>query len=488
MHLKLSVVFDEKKIALLQVDKNQPANSAFIDNDIVESSINALQRAVQDMQADKSQVSLGIPHKDVILRSFNVPEMSSTELSKAITFEIKKYIPFSIAEAYYSTVTSPFIDNGNKMMRVVFYAARKTTINQYIGHLQQVGLTVTHCEPAICGLVRMMIFRKDIYPADKIALLDIRAQKAVIYFIDAGVVKFLREIPLSLAADEAADSSEAKMRFLNEVHNSFDFYYRQFDQRVDEMLVAGNEGLFSSIDVFMGADKVKCRKYSFGFVSGLKSIIEVSMCAAYGLGLSGNMFVPPINFLSVEKPPKKNIFDSLLKKPMDMKLVLPLLRMAVVMAVCLIGLKTFLWFQINNQQQVRSQLAGQQAEFAALSVEELQGKIAKVQLNLQALGKIAINSNLHEILVLVSRHMPEQMWLQDISLSEGESPKGLVISLKAMVYSPDINQQVKLVNVFLNDLRADKELAAYIPKWQLKAMNRQQYKNKTVTVVDLSNG
>ncbi len=485
---KLSVVFDDKRIALMQVDKNQPVNSAFIDNEITESSINALQRAVKDMQADKSQVCLGIPHKDVILRSFNVPEMSPAELSKAITFEIKKYIPFNITEAYYSTITAPFTDNGNKMMRVVFYAVRKTTIAQYTDHLQQAGLTVTHCEPAICGLVRMMIFRKDIYPADKVALLDFRAQRAVIYFIDAGVVKFLREIPFNLAAEAGADASEVKMRFLNEVHNSFDFYYRQFGQRLDEMLVAGNEEMFAGIEAFMGADKVRCRKYAFGFVSGLRSISEASMCAAYGLGLTGHMFVPPIDFLAVGKAVKQSPLEALFKMPMDMKAILPVLRLAVVLAVCLTGMRTFLWFQTDSQRQAKAQLAAKQADFANISVEELQAKTTKAQMNLKALGTIAIKSNLHQVLVLVVRHMPDQMWLQDVSIGDGPSSEGLTVSIKAMVYTQDPNQQVKLVNVFLNDLRADKELAAYVPKWQLKAINRQQLKNKTVTVVDLGNG
>ncbi len=488
---KISVVVDDRQWALLQVDKNQPGAGAFIDVDAQAGIVNGvvLQRFFQESPAEKAQVCLGISHQDLIIRAFVVPEMSPAELNKAIIFEIKKYIPFNITEAYYSTLTFPFIDNNNKMMRVLFYAARKATIDKYKEQLAKEGLVVTRCEPAICGLVRTMIFRKDIHPADKIALLDIRQQKGVIYFIDAGVVKFVREISLAMVTDPAEKAEtgpvEIKERFLNGVHNSFDFYFRQFGEHVAEMLVVSNDEWFASLEGFMSTGKIKCRKYSFSFVSGVRQVTEFTMSCAFGLGLTGNMFVPPINFLTPQKSTKKSLLEGV---NIDVKEFVPALRLAVGIVILLSGVAAFLWHQKDALQKQLAQTQAKQNEFAAASIQDLQGRIISVQQDIKGLQQAPSQTSQHMVLLLIAQHMPQGMWLQEVNISYSNVAKGLGITLKAAVYAQDVSQQARLVNKFLSDLKNDKQLAQYVLKWQLKTMNRQQAKNVTITVFDLISG
>lgn len=92
--------------------------------------------------------------KDLIVRTFSIPILPPSELSPAINFEAKKYIPFKIEELVTSFQT--YLDRVNNRYAVLFVGIKRDILEKYFSIANQVGLRVKFLEYSAFSVLRLI--------------------------------------------------------------------------------------------------------------------------------------------------------------------------------------------------------------------------------------------------------------------------------------------------------------------------------------------
>lgn len=500
---KLSLIWESKQITLLVVEKNQPIATQRIDLSAISQDapstigitediqiVAELQKTLRELKIESADAYIGISNHDLILRSFLIPVLKPNEIQTAVQFEAKKYIPFDINELKYVYHAITVTENKVKRMRVFFYATRKSNLEKYERLVKQTGLNVVSCEPAVVGLCRAMVHQKDITLDSQAAVLDLDQHGGRISFIDHGVVMFVRDFQLMTGtglalpgADSGADAELIKSKIFNEISNSFDFFSRQFNEKIGQLLVHADVDLADMVQSFAGDLAVTVKKYQANIVSPAKSFKGVDILSAYGLSLgSSSSAVIVQDLLARPKKPKVSSASILESLNIDINELKPVVQFIVAMVVVCAGVFGYLWTQKNDLKRQVEALAAEQGTFEGQAVTDIESMITKIDTNKTEINKIRFKSDLHVAILIISKYVTESMWLNNLEVKfNNETSSQLTIEFKGNVYVEDVNKQIRAMNDFVTKLRADKDLAKYFSKVQLMAIQRQQGNGVTYT-------
>ncbi len=499
---KLSIIWEDKQISLLVVEKNQPVAHQRVDLSSIAqdapSSIGVttdiqtvalLQKTLRELKVDVADVYIGISNRDLILRSFVIPFLKPAEVQTAIQFEAKKYIPFDISELKYIYHTVPITENKVKRMRVFFYAIRREILEKYEHLVKQTGLNIISCEPMIVGLCRAMIHQKEITLDAKAAVLDLDHTGGRISFIDHGVVFFIRDFQLnpglSLASSGVDSNSEEliKSRIFNEIRNSFEFFSRQFHDQITQLLVHADVDLTSVVEDFATELNVTIKKYQANIVSPAKSFKGLDVLSGFGLTLaSPSSVVAHQDLLVKPKKPQSASMTAFNGLNIDFKELKPVIQFALAMVAVCVGVYIYLFTQTNDLKKQVNALASQQGKFDAQTKDDIEGLITKVSTDTSEINKIRFKSDLHAVILLISKYVSENMWLNNLDIRFNDPASDQVsIEFKGNVYVEDVNKQIRAMNDFVTKLRADKYLAKYFSKIELMSIQREQGNGVTYT-------
>ncbi len=221
------------------------------------------------------RVATAVSGRSVIVRYINLPAMSDSELKSALRYEADKYIPFEIDEValdgqkleeFHGAV------EGEKEMKVLMVAVKKSLIQEHVSMVQDSGLTPTVIDVDTFALGNAFELRnRQIQRPDKgdeiAALVDFGASKTTISILKGTTTYFSREVYLggndltqsvaSALTIDAAEAEELKRNpqgreeelekallptlddLANEIHLSFDYFENQFDREVEAVYVSG---------------------------------------------------------------------------------------------------------------------------------------------------------------------------------------------------------------------------------------------------------
>src|SRR3989338_196726 len=98
-----------------------------------------------------SAVACGLSGKEVIVRYLDMPLLPKNERKAAVRYQAQKYVSFEMKELYYSFDIS--VDRQGKRMKVLFLAAKKTVVSDYLALLSSIGLKASALEPAALSLI-----------------------------------------------------------------------------------------------------------------------------------------------------------------------------------------------------------------------------------------------------------------------------------------------------------------------------------------------
>ena len=234
-----------------------------------------IEMVLQKANIKTRRVATAVSGRSVIVRYINLPVMTEGELKSALRFEADKYIPFEIDEVALDgqkleELESPL--DGEREMKVLMVAAKKSLIQEHVTMIQDLGLIPTVIDVDTFALgnafeLRALQSGRLGESEDIAALVDIGATKTNISILKGHTTYFSREVYLggndlteAVARHLAIDTAEAEELkrnpqgreleleeallpslddLANEIHLSFDYFENQFDREVGDVYLSG---------------------------------------------------------------------------------------------------------------------------------------------------------------------------------------------------------------------------------------------------------
>lgn len=262
-----------------------------------EAKRETIRKVLREAGTKTREVVTAVCGRSVIVRYVNMVSMSDDDLQSALRFEADKYIPFDIDEVTISCqrLEDAQIDaSGEKEMRVLLVAVKRTLIDEHVGILNDVGLlpTVVDVDSFATGNAFELRTLNSPRVEDEervIALIDVGATKSNINIMRGTISYFSREVYLAgndfteavsrrlsvdmneaeklkvAPNDRGEEVEEAILPVLddlaNEVHLSFDYYENQFDRQVEEIYISGGSAGLPGLETTF--ERIFNRKVSF---------------------------------------------------------------------------------------------------------------------------------------------------------------------------------------------------------------------------------
>ena len=424
--------------------------------------------------------------KDIILRSFIIPAVSLNELQNVIKFEARKYVPLNVQDLSFVFYTTPFMENQIRRIKVIFFAVRKEVLARYERVFQQLKVNVFLCDPCPVSLVKALLYKKEIKPADHVAFLYLDKNSGYICFIDQGIPQFVREFAINVpepleGPNESGESLNVKI--LNEVVNSFDFYTRQFNaDKVERMIVSSSLDREELLDALATELKINIKKFSpLVTTVGTEQLNHMEAIYALGAGVDVPLrSLATFNFFE-NKNLKSNLekaFSLILSEYKDV------IATFLVCLALLAGLYVFLQTDLKNAQKKCDQLAIRQGAFLNLPVESLQTQIQESTEKLAEYKSIKIKSDMALILLRVASLLPDGTWLTSIKIQyEGTDLKNthVIMDMEGNVFKDTPDEQIAVANGLVFSFRKDKILGGLVSSVNLVSLRRGNVDGRDVT-------
>ncbi len=446
-----------------------------------------IQKVLRDNRIEAKHVSVAAPNNESMIRSFVLPTMSESEMSKVIEFEIKKYIPFPLDQITYVHHAFSFNDKSIKKVRIVLAAIRKEILFQYTRALEQAGLSVLCAEPAVVSLTRVLMFKKEIRMDQKVVVVILEHGQGQVIFIQKGVCQFVRDFSLMPSTSgQAPDEQLIKQKLLNEIHMSMDFYSRQYDEeKIEQVLV---------LSAYTDGQLVSDLATDFGIavkhvtpVQLLNSpAVDVQSIYAYGAAMAIDPSIKsPFNFTK-----KQARSDHPLTANIDWSLFERVSKTAAICSIVFVLGWGASFLKIRQLKQEASYLAQRQENFMDISAEEILAKVSKNNRKLGEYQKVRLSSELASILVRAPQLFSEGAWLKDMSIKYTSASKDgyltMVMEISGYVSLDDPNKEIRMVNDLTAKIKNHEVLGKYFKHVTINSVERQAYQDRTVTVFTMS--
>ncbi|MBI4309344.1 MAG: pilus assembly protein PilM [Candidatus Omnitrophica bacterium] len=447
-----------------------------------------IQKGLREARISSTQVKLSVS-SGVIVRSFLLPWMKAGEVSGAVEFEVKKYLPFSLKDLSYAYHPVPVTQEKIKKLRIVFVAVRRDFLERCTRILEQAGLNVVFSEPAPLSLVRALLAKK-IIPADQIiAVLHIESTAARILFTHEGMVPFIREFHLKAPNSNVSpdDPQLIKTRLLNEMHNSLEFYSREYArQRVTQVVVLSPDpghpyGQWLKDDLDITVTSVDPASIAGG--QNCPDPIGVLNALGAALAVEGRSRI--VFNLSRKAVPPSALMSAI--NAFDIRQYMKAVKTAVVCALALTGIFALGQSGLSRLQKSEQDLTARQGNFVDMPVDDVQSKIDKNDLKLKGYKNIVLKSDSIQIFAHIPALLPEGVWLVNFNVKsaapagrDGPAQARWIVELGGYAYAQDPKQEIRLVHELIGRIKKERRLARFFTNVNLKNIQSQDMDGRTV--------
>lgn len=328
------------------VMKEIPSN---IDRRDIPAMANLLKGLVKEIGIKTKKINLTLSCPDIQIRRITLPSIPKEELKEAISWEMKEQLPFPIETALIDFhILREFTEEEIKKVEILIIACPKEWIDQTLNIISEAGLEAIHAEVTHVSLWNAMINLERFKEEERIALIDLGAEKTYLYLFENGILVFNRvitpggkditqtlldeilgltyeqaektkkEIGISLRKSPVEFPSVAKESFvmrpaferlLSEIGRSIEFYRNQFIvEKIDKILICGGGAHLNNIIPYF-EEELRLRVESFNPLQGLIYEAEnidhdlISLGESFSSAI-GVTFSKPISieFLKLKEP------------------------------------------------------------------------------------------------------------------------------------------------------------------------------------------
>ncbi len=209
------------KIAHLNADKGPPTllnfglatlpDRAFAEGKLRDPGlvVATIQKLSKHLKIKEKSVAISISGYEVMIKKIDLPLMTEEELGSRMHEQLGQYIPYSIDEVNIDYQILGMVKNRPKAMEVLLVAAKKDSISDYADMVREAGF-----DPLVIDIdcFALSNAHEATYGASEetVALVDIGANKASIYVLNAGNPVFTRDI--SIGGFQITDAIRGRYR------------------------------------------------------------------------------------------------------------------------------------------------------------------------------------------------------------------------------------------------------------------------------------
>ncbi len=254
----LGVDLGSSSVKVIGLSGKKVSIAAFMDVPPVEREnetllINRLHDFFKGLNIIGKEAAVHIPGILSFIRTINLPPMPQGELREAVSWEIKRQLPYPSEDAVYDYVAMEIADS----IVVTFASAERKNVQRYIFPLKESGLNVVAVDVAPLALIRAL----QPWGTGNTILLDIGAKNTEINIIKSGALRLTRSVEMGgdliksqlIAEGLSGEESERILReghaeklketldqFLKEVYRSIDYYKANFKEKTfAEVILTG---------------------------------------------------------------------------------------------------------------------------------------------------------------------------------------------------------------------------------------------------------
>lgn len=430
--------------------------------------------------------------KDLIIRTFEMPLLPRNELTTALNFEVKKYIPFKIEE-----LISDFqwvLDKSTQKIYVLFVGIKKEILEKYLSILNKLELKIISIEYSAFSILRLFKLAR-IEEKGIVAIVDVDLIKDdEINFVVAenGFPLFSRDITsIGRLSKETTKSAEERSvvileKLKREILISLDYYERKFvSKHPNKIFFIINPGYKINLDIFKDAgletEFVNVNKYT-----GINIAFSLPFIKAYTGSLSEINLRVKIDLLSLKERAVEKISTSRQKTIFLVTLFRPHLKLIIPCLLICIAVYLFGKFQSSPLKKEFINITGMRPEVSHIQPEatygELTALLSEYKEKIETIDKFVEKQiYLTEVLDNIARFVPQGMWLENLLFKNQRDKDKIELTLEGMAYLGDSSKEVGLINMFLSKLKETSLFVRYFNEISIISLDRKQIEEDTLT-------
>ena len=186
-------------------------------------------------------IRLAVAGPETAFRAFVIPQLKRSELDSAITYELKKQLPFPPSDCFhdYRRVAS-IRDARQRRTKVSLHAATKRLIKEQLDHFDQLGFEVHRVFNAADAIGQLLARLPNFTDSKHHAVINVERRRSLISYYRGGNLEFyhyssLGSAFLSQRSDDMRFDDFAEL-LAGEIQNSLDYYTGQFSSQSVECL------------------------------------------------------------------------------------------------------------------------------------------------------------------------------------------------------------------------------------------------------------
>lgn len=455
----------------------QAGNEEILDSGNVSHEIKAtaaLQKMLRDNKIEQREAFVSLPSSEFIIRSFSMPLLAKDEISSAVEFEIRKYIPFKLEELIFDYQVSQFVEGKAKKTKVLFIGIKRNILEKYIYILQQTELRILSLEPHAISLLRLLLMKRYFSANHTAVVVDINLNEGTIMIVEQGLPFLIRDFKL-MAATLSAFTPEADNGYshlLNEIRVSLEYYRRQKPKgSINKMLLLGEGDFKKWFDNLAGELKVSTANLSIEEVLGIKDSSEDGLLVAFGVGLTNSMKTP----ITVDLAKKRfrqevGISRALIEEALPLGMMIRSVVMALVFMALVSSFNLLKVIKLNTEL-INLRKAG--GDLNLLPEEDLKSKIASYDRKISAIQEATTLNLISQKIITIPSLMPEGVWLTALSI-KFDNPDFKSVAFKGIVLAQDANIELNLINKFILNLKESANINKDFKKISLVSATQSQ--------------
>lgn len=505
----LGIYFGPKTINIIEVRGKKIVNKAEVLQSTISSGdleekvpveaktaaiLSFLKDQIRKSNITAKDVTICLSGKDLIIRTFEMPMMPREELSSAINFEVKKYIPFKVEDLISDSQVQ--FDKKNHTNLVLFVGIKKETLEKYVSILNQIGIKVGAIEYPAFSITRCLKLSGS---SDKgivgILIMDLKGEDEVNFTIsENGYPLFSRDIVLSdvhgyMEKVEEASIVKILEKLKTEIRVSLDYYHRKFPNKTAKKIciVSGPE-FQAEVKLAMSEIGLSIQFIDLSKYIDKTASYSLGVIKAYSAALSKTAKTKiKINLLSAKERARAPVKEKALQEELVsfFKDLRPDSRVIMLCLLIFAGVFGFGVYRINPLNEELNRIKDAQIKIPKIGLDVSYKDLAVIdsenKKKLEALDSL-IKKEVYftDSLNAVPKAVSGGLWLTNLSFNKQQERDAHIV-LDGIVYLEDKDKEFEAVNEFRSNLADNPAFNKYFKKIFVTTIDRRNMEGIVVT-------
>ncbi|MCM8801483.1 MAG: pilus assembly protein PilM [Candidatus Omnitrophica bacterium] len=436
--------------------------------------------------------------RELIVRNFDMIAVPKTELSQAVNFEVKKYIPFKTEDLTYDF--QAVFDRKIRRRQVLYIGIKKTVLEKYLFILEQLNLKIKAIEYSAFSLLRIVKL-SGIHLKGTAGIINVDSQEndEINFFVsDNGFPLFSRDITLipeaqALGFKETQSQEKILERLKTEIRISLDFYQRKFPtKKMSRLLFLCDAQDYTELSAFVKEAGLACELIDISKYTGKQSEFSIGFLKAYSASLYNlvrtnlkiNLLAQHTVYkaLDFRKGPfvKERVFSWFSK--IRIRPIVPILGLLICLGVFING--TFQRKQLEDKikeiinTRSISFKGGSQKNYGYEELATIESEYKRKINTLDRFVKPQIYVTRY--LNIFARNIPDNVWLTDLSFKRTDTDN-IELNLKGYAFLEDSNKELELINTFILRLKSEPDFTRSFKEIYLSSVDTEVIRDLRVT-------